>query len=139
MACCLPFTVSVGVGWGSHSWLTRVGRIRNQHALLSTAGRQGVRGGLVPPTFCPQLSAAVQVPGPLMGSWVGQVGKGGLWPCPSAPVGLAAAMRLPEEGEVVLAQDSTSPWRLGLCHDVLEPGCDIHLKCLIVLDEAVFL
>lgn len=22
MACCLPFTVSVGVGWRSHSWLT---------------------------------------------------------------------------------------------------------------------
>lgn len=69
--------------------------------------------------------------------WPG--GKGGLWQCPWAPVGLAAAMRLPEEGQMVLAQDSTSPWGLGLCHDILKPGRDIHLECLIVLDEAVFL
>lgn len=54
----------------------RVGGIRNQHALLSTAGRQGVRAGWEPPTFCPQSLAVVQVPGPLMGSWVGQVGGG---------------------------------------------------------------
>lgn len=67
--------------------------------------------------------------------WPG--GKGGLWPCPG-PVGLAAAMRLPEEGQMVLVQDSTSPWGLGLCHDVLKPGRNIHFECLIVLDEAVF-
>lgn len=105
--------------------------------------------------FCPQLvgreseadgypyflsSVLGSHPGPrsLTGSWDGQVGKGGLWPCPWAPVGLAAAMRLPEEGQMVLAQGSTSPWGLGLCHDVLKPGRDIHLEGLIVLDEAVF-
>lgn len=47
-------------------------------------------------------------------------------------------MRLPEEGQMVLTQDSTSPWGLGLRHDILKPGCDIHLEYLIVLDEAVF-
>jgi hypothetical protein len=48
-------------------------------------------------------------------------------------------MRLPEEGQMVLTQDSTSPWGLGLRHDILKPGRDIHLEYLIVLDEAVFL
>jgi hypothetical protein len=64
---------------------------------------------------------------------------GGRWPWPGAPAGLAAAMRLPEEGQMVLTQDSTSPWGLGLRHDILKPGRDIHLEYLIVLDEAVFL
>lgn len=78
MACCLPFTVSVGAGGVGFTQLAdpRGGRIRSQHAPSSTAGGRGVR--------CPQSLAVVQVPGPLMGSWAGQVGKGGLWPCPWA-------------------------------------------------------
>lgn len=138
MACCLPFTVSVGVGWGSHSWLTpRVGRIRDQHALLSTAGGQGVRGGWVPllSVLSPWQSSRSQVPDGQLG-WPG--GKGGPVAMPLGPHGLAAAVRLPEEGQMVLAQGSTSPWGLGLCHDVLKPGRDIHLEGLVVLDEAVF-
>lgn len=138
MACCLPFTVSVRAGGVGFTQLAdpRGGRIRNQHAPSSTAGGQGVRWTGTP-TFCPQSLAVVQVPGPLMGSWVGQVGKGPV-ALPRALVGLAAAMRLPEEGQMVLAQDSTSPWGLGLCHDVLKPGRNIHFECLVVLDEAVF-
>lgn len=134
MACCLPFTVSVGAGGVGFTQLAGLGTSTPLRPQLVG----GESGGRVPPTFCPQSLAVVQVPGPLMGSWVGQVGKGGLWPCPWALVGLAAAMRLPEEGQMVLAQDSTSPWGLGLCHDILKPGCDIHFECLIVLDEAVF-
>ena len=39
----------------------------------------------------------------------GQVGKGGPVAMPLAPVGLAATTWLPEEGQVVLAQDSARP------------------------------
>lgn len=53
-----------------------------------------------------QLSRSQVSPGGQLG---GQVGKGGLWPCPRPPVGLAATTWLPEEGQVVLAQDSASP------------------------------
>lgn len=53
-----------------------------------------------------QLSRSQVSPGGQLG---GQVGKGGPVAMPLAPVGLAATTWLPEEGQVVLAQDSARP------------------------------
>lgn len=80
MACCLPFTVSVGAGGVGFTQLAGLGT----STPLCPQLVGGESGGRVPPTFCPQSLAVVQVPGPLMGSWVGQVGKGacGLAPGP---------------------------------------------------------
>lgn len=58
---------------------------------------------------------------------------------PLAPGRLATATWLPEEGQVVLAQDPACPRRLGLRHDILEPGCHVHLQRLVAPDETVFL
>lgn len=69
----------------------------------------------------------------------GRVGKGRPVATPPAPSRLAAAVRLPEEGQVMLAQDPARPRRLGLRHDILEPGRHVHLQRLVALDEAVFL
>lgn len=87
MACCLPFTVSVGVGWGSHSWLTPEWEGLGTSMPFVHSWWAGSQRWMGTPTFCPQSLAVVQVPGPLMGSWVGQVGKGGPVTMPLGPCG----------------------------------------------------
>lgn len=68
----------------------------------------GRGGGWAPPTLSSALGGRPGPRSPLTGSWVAKWG-GGPVAMPLAPVGLAAAKQLPEEGQVGLAQDAASP------------------------------